>query len=836
MYGIRILNASSNFFGEWNIISGNSWAGVSIEGEQAENNIFWKNYIGTNKEGKAGVPNKFGVNISDKAHHNLIGREDRGEGNLISGNSVSGVNIEGQETKRNEVWGNDIGINTDGDKIPNEVAGIHIHANADSNIIKGNTISGNKWFGVEIENNGTENNEILENHIGTNTDGDKIPNEHQGVYIHDKAKSNIIKGNIISGNGWYGVEIKDDETYNNEILENYIGTNKDGDTIPNEHDGVYIVDDAKTNIIKGNTISGNKNNGVNISGEGTEKNEISENYIGTNKDGDTIPNERDGIYIWSGANSNIIISNTISGNKWNGVEFSQEGTENNEVLENDIGTNKDGDTIPNINYGVVIQDKAKLNIIKGNTISGNKLSGVRIQNERTEKNEVLENYIGTNEGGDKIPNEKYGILIEDEAKSNIIKGNTISGNMMSGVWIQNVGTENNEVLENFIGINKDGGKIPNEKHGVYLQDKAMFNIIKGNTISGNKENGLELKGPGTWVNTILENFIGTDSKGTYEIPNEKDGIYLRDGADANVIKGNTISGNEMNGVKIKDCIRNKVLDNHIGESDYNVLIDLGNHTGVNLNKSDSNIISNNRINYNCRGIVENGEVIEEGDPTQNTISNNFISSKWCLFTGIHLHNSISIVTGNTITGDAGDGILCDHGSQPTISKNSIFGNDGFGINNQDPSVTIDAQSNWWGDTSGPGGTGPGTGEEVSDYVNFSNWLTDPVAVVVTTEQDTVFIPSGEIDSVLCSFQNWENLNDILIINVVADFPDWLPAPTDFTVTLEDSMGAGTEIGVSVPTEVPVGATNTVRITAESQTDPGATDVDSFVVTTYDRYR
>ena len=37
-------------------------------------------------------------------------------------------------------------------------------------------------------------------------------------------------------------------------------------------------------------------------------------------------------------------------------------------------------------------------------------------------------------------------------------------------------------------------------------------------------------------------------------------------------------------------------------------------------------------------------------------------------------------------------------------------------------MTVDARYNWWGDVSGPGGVGPGTGDPVSDYVLFYPWL------------------------------------------------------------------------------------------------------------------
>ena len=49
-----------------------------------------------------------------------------------------------------------------------------------------------------------------------------------------------------------------------------------------------------------------------------------------------------------------------------------------------------------------------------------------------------------------------------------------------------------------------------------------------------------------------------------------------------------------------------------------------------------------------------------------------------------------------------------------------MGNDNFGLNNADPSVIVNARGNWWGDANGPGGDGPGSGDNVSSAVDFSN--------------------------------------------------------------------------------------------------------------------
>jgi hypothetical protein len=57
----------------------------------------------------------------------------------------------------------------------------------------------------------------------------------------------------------------------------------------------------------------------------------------------------------------------------------------------------------------------------------------------------------------------------------------------------------------------------------------------------------------------------------------------------------------------------------------------------------------------------------------------------------------------------------------TINFNSITGNSLYGVNNG-TSTEVDAQYNWWGHCSGPGTVGPGTGDKVSTFVNYTPWL------------------------------------------------------------------------------------------------------------------
>jgi hypothetical protein len=57
--------------------------------------------------------------------------------------------------------------------------------------------------------------------------------------------------------------------------------------------------------------------------------------------------------------------------------------------------------------------------------------------------------------------------------------------------------------------------------------------------------------------------------------------------------------------------------------------------------------------------------------------------------------------------------------------NSIAGNSVYGVLNGSTGQIIDAEDNWWGDSSGPSGAGSGSGDAVSTNVDFDPWLAAP---------------------------------------------------------------------------------------------------------------
>jgi parallel beta-helix repeat protein len=120
--------------------------------------------------------------------------------------------------------------------------------------------------------------------------------------------------------------------------------------------------------------------------------------------------------------------------------------------------------------------------------------------------------------------------------------------------------------------------------------------------------------------------------------------------------------------------------------------------------------------------------IKCGDHCSPTIRRNIIASNTGTHGcgGIHCWDGCSpLIDSCSIADNVGDGVTVGGASNLVLRHNNIYDNTNFGVNNYN-SDTLDAEENWWGDPTGPGGFGPGSGEEVSDYVDFEPWLEDSV--------------------------------------------------------------------------------------------------------------
>jgi hypothetical protein len=592
-----------------NLISGNRQNGVEIRDAGTTGNQVQANKIGSDASGLKPRPNTLnGVAIGTGATANTVGGNTPAAGNLIAGNLRSGVfsDAAGNFIRRNLIGTIITGLGA----LPNHKDGVDLLGLGET--VTDNLISGNLLDGVVIMGSFQH---VLNNKIGTNALGNApVANKHDGVYfdVTTGPGGNILgtpgAGNLISGNGWNGIDATGPPTAGNTIQANFIGTDATGlQGVANTLDGVLI--NSTTGFTIGGTgqptgdlIAGNQQDGVEITGPGGTGIVLLADRIGTNVAGNlAVPNAGDGVHIHSGATNNQVggtgttDGNLISGNGKDGVLISDYGVSGNQLLGNMIGTNASGKGgLPNTMNGVHIGNGANNNFVGGkavgarNLISGNSANGVLIDFYVTHDNAVLGNRIGTDLTGlAPLPNQGQGVLIFQSVK-NVIGGsdpsaaNVISGNAHDGVQITG-GANQNQVAGNLIGTDVAGASaLPNMGNGVDLLEGAFDNTIgglpptttssRGNVISGNGGSGVVISGPLTEQNFVEGNKIGTTLAGDGPLGNQGDGVLIFLGATKNQIgggagtfgAGNLIAANAGDGVRIVASNANVVQGNSIG--------------------------------------------------------------------------------------------------------------------------------------------------------------------------------------------------------------------------------------------------------------------------------
>lgn len=211
------------------------------------------------------------------------------------------------------------------------------------------------------------------------------------------------------------------------------------------------------------------------------------------------------------------------------------------------------------------------------------------------------------------------------------------------------GTDNgNTIIANYIGTNTAGTAADaNANRGILIVGTTGHFIGDGtasgrNVISGNSGRGIEITANGSA--TIDGNYIGTDAAGTADVGNLGHGIQIVNSSNSVIGtagNGNLISGNDGSGIKIIGDIGTPASNNTI--SSNLIGVNAGGNTALNNSGSGVTIEGNN--NFVTNGNVLSGNSVNGVSIGSSLATGNFVTGN---FIGVGADGTTAI--GNVASG------------------------------------------------------------------------------------------------------------------------------------------------------------------------------------------
>lgn len=596
------------------------------------NNLIEGNFIGLDPSGTNSLLNNNGILINGVAG-NTVGGTSPAARNVISGNGSDGIEISGASASNNVVLGNFIGTDASGtlDK-GNGQDGVFLDS-APNNLIGGatasarNVISGNGSEGVAIQNTLARNNQVLNNYIGTDVTG-RLPignSSHGILFTSGSPSGNVIGspnpgGNIVAFNGQDGIYVG--VGTNNSIRANNIFSNG-GLTV-----GHLGIDLGSSGVLVND--SPDAATGANLQQNHPVLSNAVANAASTFVQG-TLASRASTTYQIDFFSSLVgDPSGFGEGQKWLGTT---------NVTTDGLGSAAINAMLTNVVLGRFIT--ATATDPNGNTSEFSPwlrasstiapltftVTNVNDSGPGSLRQALLDNNAAvsstTNTVAFAIPGTGPHVITPLSPLPVPTEAVTIDGYTQSGATVNTLNNGNNAILK----IRLDGN---NGFFDGLTLTAIGGNVVRGLSITRFNSDGIET---GTNGNNIIEgNFIGLHPDGVTAGANAAHGIHLNH-SPGNVIGGptlaarNVISGNNSSGVQVSGAgsTGNRVEGNFIG-TDASGTLDRGNNqSGLSLDNAVANMVGGtNSLRRNLISGNNGGGVQLTGNSWSNVVQGNFI--------------------------------------------------------------------------------------------------------------------------------------------------------------------------------------------------------------------
>ncbi len=266
--------------GAGNVISGNTGIGLWISGQGTSGNLVQGNFIGTNASGTGALSNgNDGVLVDNAASDNTIGGTRPAAGNLISGNTQAGIQINGTGSSGNVVEDNLISTNISNTSAVANGIDIQISGAASNNPILNNTqISSGSWTELSTVSGGLgtmlllPNGDLMVQENGTTNTWYQIAPDSLGSYLDGTLSTlapmslqRLYDGSAVLPNGdvmvyggeYSGASGKDNDVSSGQIYDPATNTWKTIASIPKSLDPTNEFGDNTLEVLpNGNVLAG----------------------------------------------------------------------------------------------------------------------------------------------------------------------------------------------------------------------------------------------------------------------------------------------------------------------------------------------------------------------------------------------------------------------------------------------------------------------------------------------------------------------------------------------------------------------------------------------------